>query len=972
MTTEDHTRGPVPCDQVGMFVDGALDPEQAEAFRQHLVQCARCQSEMHALMQLAGLAEEASRASVPVAGKVTVPPAYMLRKRISRGAFAGGAVLAALVVGVVMLKQRRATEDVPTLLASLDVRSVSGWPSGLGVATYHGYDTVRGLTPSSTPATARLSSAELRAEQVEDWRTAGTLALLRRDFGRADGFLARLPPRPDVLADRGLIRLEQGSCDEALEYLDRALRAEPGFAPARFNRGLCLRRLDLGAAASSTFEAVASANLGGWSAESKAQVDDLRRGLLRRSEAEQAFKASSPDSLEHQAPIPPDLVIQYPGRARDLFYRMLVLAPSITELRRLLPVAQGLDKDFGTSALEAQTRAAIAQVRPERAAIARELARFYRAYPDDVAKVDALLARALRARQDDQALQLYNDFKELTVTPDRVRLTRLGDDPYARVWLAAATAYQQRGAGRILDAEQTLRESKESCKDESLAFPCWYLDIQRTAVERALSRFDSAARIAQASARKMRALGIRGAERNARLEAAEVLLAAGKVAAARGSYEDIGLREPNLCQVTVYRAERLAAGYVRRGDVVGARDALAGLPDCPAAPMEPRRLELRLELALLEGKRDALAQVIETARVYTAQPDTTKEDQALADVYAARAATELDRPGASTELAAALRRLEGFGTDADTRQVRARGWAALALAELRRGDGPAALGALSSQLGLEASGRCAVGLVADGTRQGWITVDGSGATSQRLAPVSPEMTVPPLAGCPSVAVLVSGWEHVERALSPDVAWTVRIAQAKSGETTARGEQLLVRDVRPPADLQLPPLGLQSARTPGDWNLLEGAEATPERVLRALRRASYAEFEVHGLIDAQLPDGAFLALSEDAERRYALSARELEGQTFTTRPIVMLGACRAAAGSTLRDEAWTLPRAFLSAGARGVFAARVELPDAEVGTFFSGIRERLDRGEQPSAALRDEKLAWLSRGRTWVRDVLLFD
>ena len=128
MTTEDHTRGPVPCDQVGMFVDGALDPDQAEAFRQHLVQCARCQSEMHALMQLAGLAEEASRASVPVAGKVTVPPAYMLRKRISRGAFAGGAVLAALVVGVVMLKQRRATEDVPTLLASLDVRSVSGWP----------------------------------------------------------------------------------------------------------------------------------------------------------------------------------------------------------------------------------------------------------------------------------------------------------------------------------------------------------------------------------------------------------------------------------------------------------------------------------------------------------------------------------------------------------------------------------------------------------------------------------------------------------------------------------------------------------------------------------------------------------------------------------------------------------------------------------------------------------------------------
>ena len=971
MTTEDHTRGPVPCDQVGMFVDGELDAERAEAFRHHLVQCARCQSEMHALMQLAGLAEEASRADVRrVEAPALPPPAHLWRKRASRWAPAAGALLAAAVVAVVLVKQRRGADDVPTLLASLDARTVSGWPSALGVTTYHGYDTVRGLSP--TPAAPRLSSAELRAEQAEDWRTAGTLALLRRDFGRADGFLARLPQRPDVLADRGLVLLEQGSCDEALEYLDRALREDPGYAPARFNRGLCLRRLDFAAAASSTFESLASASLGGWSAEAKAQVDDLRRGLSRQSAAEEAFEASGPDSLDRQAPIPPQLVAQFPGRARYRFYRMLALAPTAVELRRLMPVAEGLDRDFGTSVLEARVHAALAQVRPERAAIARELATFYRMYPSG-SQVDALLARALHARQDDQALQLYNDFKEMTVTPDRIRLTRLADDPHAQVWLAAATAFQQQGAGRVLDAEQTLRKGREACKDESLALPCWYLDIQRMEVERALSRFDSATRIAQASARKMRVLGLRGPERNARLEAANVLLAAGKVAAARGSYEDIGLREPDACQVTVYRAERLAAGYVRRGDVVGARAALEGLPPCRLAQMEPWRLALRLDMALREQKPDALAGVIETARAFAAAPDTTRQDRALAEVYAARAATELDRPGASTELAAALRGLEPFASEVESRQARAHGWAALALAELRRGDGPAALQALASQLGLESPGKCTVGLVANGARQGWIAVDGSGTTAQRLEPATDgASSVPRLAGCPSVAVLAAGWEHVERALPSDVAWTVRLTPTTSGEGTVHGEQLLVRDVRPPADLQLPPLGLQTARTAGDWSLLEGAEATPERVLRALRRASYAEFEVHGLIDADLPDGAFLALSEDSERRYALSARELEGQTFSTRPIVMLGACRAAAGSTLRDEAWMLPKAFLSAGARGVFAARVELPDAEVGTFFAGIRERLDRGEQPSTALRDEKLTWLGKGRTWVRDVLLFD
>jgi hypothetical protein len=266
-----------------------------------------------------------------------------------------------------------------------------------------------------------------------------------------------------------------------------------------------------------------------------------------------------------------------------------------------------------------------------------------------------------------------------------------------------------------------------------------------------------------------------------------------------------------------------------------------------------------------------------------------------------------------------------------------------------------------------------VGLVADGARQGWITVDGAGATAHRVeSAASPSSTVPRLTGCSSVSVLASGWEHVEQSMPADVAWTVRLAPPVSAEGSMGGEQLLVRDVRPPPELQLPPLGLQAARTSADWSLLEGTEATPERVLRALRRARYAEFEVHGLIDADLPDGALLVLSEDSDRRYALSARDLEGETFSTRPIVMLGACRAAAGSTLRDESWSLPRAFLSAGARGVFAARVELPDAEVGAFFTGIRERLDRGAELSTALRDEKLAWMGKGRTWVRDVLLFD
>ncbi|HSP19750.1 MAG TPA: zf-HC2 domain-containing protein, partial [Myxococcaceae bacterium] len=58
MTPEDHSGGPVHCDQLGPFVDGELAAMDAAAFRRHLIVCARCQQEMHGLMQLSALAEQ--------------------------------------------------------------------------------------------------------------------------------------------------------------------------------------------------------------------------------------------------------------------------------------------------------------------------------------------------------------------------------------------------------------------------------------------------------------------------------------------------------------------------------------------------------------------------------------------------------------------------------------------------------------------------------------------------------------------------------------------------------------------------------------------------------------------------------------------------------------------------------------------------------------------------------------------------
>ena len=118
----------------------------------------------------------------------------------------------------------------------------------------------------SRPASPRPSSGSRGAATGV---TLGTLALLRRDFAQADAYLARLPPTPDVLADRGLVRLEEQRYPKALEYLDAALSVSPELLPARFNRALALQALQLPFAAAAAMGPVAQRAPGGWATEAR-------------------------------------------------------------------------------------------------------------------------------------------------------------------------------------------------------------------------------------------------------------------------------------------------------------------------------------------------------------------------------------------------------------------------------------------------------------------------------------------------------------------------------------------------------------------------------------------------------------------------------------------------------------------------------------------------------------------------------
>jgi hypothetical protein len=75
-----------------------------------------------------------------------------------------------------------------------------------------------------------------------------------------------------------------------------------------------------------------------------------------------------------------------------------------------------------------------------------------------------------------------------------------------------------------------------------------------------------------------------------------------------------------------------------------------------------------------------------------------------------------------------------------------------------------------------------------------------------------------------------------------------------------------------------------------------------------------------------------------------------------------------------DDPLSLPAAFITAGARGVLAATVEIPDLEAQDFFNAVRERMRSGATPAVALREERMRWLGEGKgaTWVESVLLFE
>jgi hypothetical protein len=255
--------------------------------------------------------------------------------------------------------------------------------------------------------------------------------------------------------------------------------------------------------------------------------------------------------------------------------------------------------------------------------------------------------------------------------------------------------------------------------------------------------------------------------------------------------------------------------------------------------------------------------------------------------------------------------------------------------------------------------------------------------SQPVHKEIPEQLLKVLEPCEQVDVLARAPLHGRVGLLPsNMAWSY-LTRSSPPRAPRPGPavHLVVADVKLPEKTEL--------ETLNDWKpgfgreeqqrLLSGKDATPSRVLAAMKDATEIDLVAHGTIN-DFSDAAYLMLAEEQGGGSKLGVFAVRKASLQGAPFVVLAACHAAHPTYSVDEPLSLPAAFIEAGARGVLAATVKIPDLEAQDFFNAVRERMRAGTAPALALRDERMLWKKdprwerdgRGKSWLDSVLLFE
>lgn len=954
-------------------------------------------------------------AAKPAAAKADGEVLSLERMRAARARrwLAPAAITATLAAaaGAVLLVRKSGPSEETTQLALAATRGVEARFTSAAFARHRPYDVVRGSGGREEFSLTQLA----RLERTGDRAALAAAQAASGELERARAALTALPASAQRDADLAAIELLAGQPELALEAADRSLERAPALAAAQWNRALALRELGLPLTAAAAFEQVSRGGEDGWSVEAATKAAALRAAMADRGPGADAFKAAALAMVDHKGPpLGEAEASARPGLTRLYFLDALRSAATRQEALALAPLAAALDRGAGnTLASAAVTRVAAADfaTRGPLALAYRELAtgRAPGTAPD-------LLARAgkLAGIEDLRlGLALYARLPVAELAP----LIEATGDPWFTLHLQRERAAASRVAGTVDRAETELRTALAGCDRRVWAFRCAQLAHSLMSLYLDRTRYPEYEAHAELAAQLFRASGATELEDASLLGLAEAQRLRGRFARSAATFREVIARLAERdCASARYAKSGLALLEIYRSASLRAVTA-AELPSPNECEQPPNEQELGslVDLARMTGRDDDWARAykwIDAAKqaVALAHGNGPAPDAAIVEAASARLAMGHqgggdrggDRDGgAVTRLRAQLPKLAG-----DTDVARGfRAWIYQTLIDdaARRGAWPEAMAIVAEELGGAAPARCALAVSLDDTRGTAIAIGADGAaTGMRTSVETPPQwdgarLVPAqlraaFAGCATIGVLARPpLQGRSDLLPPELPWAFegRPAPTSTPPTPAKPgaaplpagappqpsrpsmppRELYIGDALPPAALTLPALAPMPPH-PGAEEL-RAAAATPTQVLAALGRASYAELHVHGQVDLGVADASFLALSPDADQRWALTAAEVRTAKLAAMPVIVLAACRAATTAPYEHKRWSLPDAFLEAGARAVIAPTVEIPDAEATAFFAELRGRLVAGEEPSAALAALRKAYVERGAAWAGNVVLF-
>lgn len=980
-----------PCDSLYQFMDGELTAELAENYRHHLAECGACAERLRDGWYLD---ERMERAGAGSAGSRLGASGGWRRPVLAAVTGVSAATVLAVFALPLATHTPAAPGDPPYRMAKARVGD-----------RYLSPEQPRPTLGKATRPPVRLET--LRALEEQD-RSGGHLAAAAAmvEWGLIDqaglslAGVADPSPQRDVVASAIFLEKDPPEPEKALDHAERALRARSRYAPALWNRALALQELGLLAAASRSMDEVAELAEAGWGVDAAREAEQWRDQLDGRRKAYLAANQACRRMIEAAEPGPGEWVTQVPGAARACLYRSVRSAPTPEDVRRLLPLASSLDaldgdaslsltryvegvarKDFGKRRplAEQYRRLTLGELRPEEA--------------------QTLLQRVRQSEERDILAGLLADGP-----PERgVELAQIVQQS-GDVWLHALAEERQAEAeyarGDLYRAVARLRRATTPCVPHKA--PARAFDARCAFLKRRLAlTYASLSRTAEAREHGLEALdlarlaGELGLEAKILVELGQNARQAGQTALSLAYLEETRQREPSGCASPGYFLDKpldwefvyssLALTRLRALDFAGARAEIQAAKRCGPA-RKPTRLFAMADLA---RKYPPTQQEIEDfdhvlKRVWPEQKSAGR--QALVRYIQGRFDMAIGLNTADELLRRVIRQADDLPDDTNARKARTYSYTALILAAGKAGELDQAFDLFAEELALPPPRSCALAVAAD-DEQTLVLARGPGGTIQgryddrRTTPLeSAAGLVPPeleaeLKGCASVAVLARPpLVGLPGLLPQEIAWSYLAGPARPnpGAPAHPPRSLLVTNPMPPAEQGLPRVGVFPQQALGPAPLvLQGAAATPARVREEMAQASEVYIHAHGLLEGP-SEAAYIALSPDRSGSFALSAHDIRKAKLQARPLVVLIACEAAHTAPYLHEAFSLPAAFLEAGARMIFAPTVKIPDDEAAQFFGEILEGIRAGGAPAVVLRDARIRWKSlASHRWVEHVLLF-